>query len=115
MMAGLTNLFADIPDDLPEELILTLLSTPGVRIERIISLGHSSPEGFWYDQEATEWVLLLKGAARLRFEGEEPIELGPGAFVNIPAHRRHRVEWTDPSEPTIWLAIHYESPPASAQ
>jgi cupin 2 domain-containing protein len=107
MMTSLTNLFADIPTDLPEELIQPLLCTPGLRIERIVSLGHRSPEGFWYDQEAHEWVLVLKGAARLRFDGEEPIELRPGAVVNIPAHRRHRVEWTDPSEPTIWLAIHY--------
>ena len=106
-MDGLTNLFADIPDDLPDELIQPLLSTPGLRIERIVSMGHSSPEGFWYDQEASEWVLLLEGAARLKFDGEEPIELRPGMFVNIPAHRRHRVEWTDPHEPTIWLAIHY--------
>jgi cupin 2 domain-containing protein len=106
-MDGLTNLFADIPEDLPEELIQALLSTPGLRIERIVSLGHSSPQGFWYDQEEHEWVLLLKGAARLRFQGQEPIELRPGSFLNIPAHRRHRVEWTDPSEPTIWLAIHY--------
>jgi cupin 2 domain-containing protein len=107
MVADLTNLFADIPDDLPEELIQAILRTPGLRIERIVSLGHASPEGFWYDQEAHEWVLLVKGAARLRFEGQEPIELRPGAFVNIPAHGRHRVEWTDPSEPTIWVAIHY--------
>ncbi len=106
-MDGLTNLFADIPEDLPEELIQPLLNTPDLRIERIVSLGHTSPEGFWYDQEAHEWVLVLKGAAQLRFEGEEPIELRPGMFVNIPAHERHRVEWTDPQEPTIWLAIHY--------
>jgi cupin 2 domain-containing protein len=107
MMVGLTNLFADIPADLPEESIQALLGAPGLRIERIISQGHTSPEGFWYDQKAHEWVLLLKGAARLRFEGEAPIDLRPGTFVNIPAHRRHRVEWTDPSGPTIWLAIHY--------
>lgn len=106
-MINLENLFADIPDDLPEELIQSLLSTPGLRIERIISLGHASPEGFWYDQEDDEWVLLLKGAACLRFEGEEPIELQPGSFVNIPARRRHRVEWTDPGESTVWLAVHY--------
>jgi cupin 2 domain-containing protein len=106
-MDGPTNLFADIPADLPEELIQPLLSTPGLRIERIVSLGQRSPEGFWYDQGTPEWVVLVKGAARLRFEGEEPIELRPGAFVNIPAHRRHRVEWTDPLEPTIWLAVHY--------
>lgn len=106
-MADLTNLFADIPAELPEELVETLLGSPGLRIERIVSLGHASPEGFWYDQAASEWVLLLQGAARLRFEGEEPIELRPGAFVDIPARRRHRVEWIDPGQPTIWLAIHY--------
>ena len=106
-MVDLENLFADIPDELPEELIRSLLSRPGLRIERIVSLGHASPEGFWYDQKDGEWVLLLKGAARLRFEGEEPIELRPGSFVNIPARRRHRVEWTDPGEPTVWLAVHY--------
>lgn len=107
-MDGLTNLFADIPDDLPEERIQAILNATGLRIERIVSLGHRSPEGFWYDQDDHEWVLLVKGAARLRFEGEEPIELRQGAFLNIPAHRRHRVEWTTPDELTIWLAIHYD-------
>jgi cupin 2 domain-containing protein len=108
-MAGLTDLFADIPDDLPEELVETLCRASGVRIERIVSLGHASPEGFWYDQDANEWVLLLKGAARLTLEGDEPLDLRPGASLEIPAHRRHRVEWTDPTGPTIWLAVHYES------
>jgi cupin 2 domain-containing protein len=107
-MTGVTNLFAEIPEDLPEELIQPLLVTPSLRVERIVSLGHASPDGFWYDQESHEWVLLLMGAARLRFEGNESIDLRPGAFVNIPAHQRHRVEWTDPNGPTIWLAIHYE-------
>jgi cupin 2 domain-containing protein len=102
-----TNLFSDLPASLPEELIQPLLTTPGIRIERIVSHGHASPEGHWYDQDQHEWVMLLSGAARLRFEGEEPIELMPGAYVNIPAHQRHRVEWTDLNQPTIWLAIHY--------
>ena len=106
-MAALSNMFDIIPAGLPEELIQTLLSTPGIRIERIVSLGHASPEGFWYDQAEHEWVLLLNGAARLRFEDQEPIELGPGSFDKIPARRRHRVEWTDPGEPTVWLAVHY--------
>jgi cupin 2 domain-containing protein len=102
------NLFADLPDSLPDELFQTLLSTSVLRIERIVSHGHASPEGFWYDQDQNEWVLLVSGAARLRFEGEaEPLEMGPGSFVNIPAHRRHRVEWTDPGRPTVWLAIHH--------
>jgi cupin 2 domain-containing protein len=110
-MSELSSLLADIPDHLPEELVQTLLSTPSFRIERIVSLGHTSPEGFWYDQETHEWVLLLSGAARLLFEGNEPLDLLPGTIVNIPAHKRHRVEWTDPARPTIWLAIHYETSP----
>jgi cupin 2 domain-containing protein len=101
------NLFTDIPTELPEELIQILLSSATVRIERIISHGHSSPDRFWYDQETSEWVLLLTGAARLRMEGCEPVQMAPGSFINIPAHTRHRVEWTDPNLPTIWLAIHY--------
>jgi cupin 2 domain-containing protein len=106
------NLFDHIPNNLPEELVEVLLDAPTIRIERIVSGGHASPEGFWYDQEQDEWVLLLRGAARLRFEGdEEPVEMRPGDFVNIPAHRRHRVEWTTPDEPTVWLAAHYEEWP----
>jgi cupin 2 domain-containing protein len=100
------NLFSSIPADIPDELVDKLLETDSVRIERIVSRGHSSPDGFWYDQDESEFVVLLKGAARLRFEDGE-IELKPGDSVNIPAHRRHRVEWTTPAEPTIWLAVFY--------
>jgi cupin 2 domain-containing protein len=99
-----TNLFTDVPANLPEELLTTLLEAANVRIERIVSQGHVSPEGFWYDQDEHEWVIVLKGAAKLRFE-ESTLEMKPGDFVNIPAHRRHRVEWTTPDEPTIWLAV----------
>ena len=101
------NLFADLPEHLPAELIQTLLDTPAVRIERIVSHGQASPEGFWFDQDQHEWVIVLAGAARLRLEGEETVEMAAGQYVNIPAHRRHRVEWTDPTQPTVWLAIHY--------
>jgi cupin 2 domain-containing protein len=102
----LANLFADLPGRLPDELFTTLLEAGDLRIERIVSFGHASPPGFWFDQHQHEWVVLLKGAARLRFEDEE-LELRPGSFVNIPAHRRHRVDWTSPDESTIWLAVHY--------
>ena len=101
------NLLADLPGHLPDELFQTLLNTPSFRIERIVSYGHASPEGVWYDQDTHEWVLLVSGAARLRFEGEQPFEMTAGSFVNISAHKRHRVERTDPQQPTIWLAIHY--------
>ena len=104
------NLFSDIPQSLPDELLQTLLQTSRFRIERIVSQGHSSPPGFWYDQETHEWVMLVSGAARLLFEGEEPVEMKAGSFINIPAHQRHRVEWTDAGQPTIWLAIHYSIP-----
>lgn len=107
-MDSARNLLSNVPENLAEELAETLQAGAGLRIERIISLGHASPAGFWYDQDENEWVLLVSGAARLRFEGEEPMELKPGSYVHIPAHRRHRVEWTDPRQPSIWLAIHYQ-------
>ena len=105
-MTNLTNLFIDLPPNLPDELVTTLHDASNVRIERIVSRGHASPEGFWYDQDQHEWVVVLKGAARLRFE-DETIEMKPGDFIDIPAHKKHRVEWTTPDEPTIWLAVHH--------
>ena len=106
-----TNLFADLPDHLPDELITTLLETTDLRIERIVSNGHASHGDFWYDQEQHEWVMLLRGAAWLRIQDQEqPIEMRPGDYVTIPAHKKHRVEWTAPDEPTIWLAVHYGAP-----
>jgi cupin 2 domain-containing protein len=102
------NLFADLPAHLPEELFEVLARAPGVVLERIVSLGHATPAGQWYDQDTNEWIVLLRGAAGLRFEDEpEPRVLNPGDWLDIPAHRRHRVEWTAPDEPTIWLALHY--------
>ena len=107
-----SNLFTDLPERLPDELVTTLLEATNVRIERIVSHGHASAEDFWYDQEQNEWVLVLRGAARLHMKDEEkPIEMKAGDFVNIPAHTKHRVEWTAADEPTIWLAVHYRSQP----
>lgn len=103
---NLPNLFTDLPDNLPGELVTILLEAVNVRIERIVSHGHASPPDFWYDQNDDEWVIVLKGAARLRFD-DRTVELRPGDFVNIPAHQRHRVEWTTPDELTFWLAVYY--------
>lgn len=100
------NVFANLPAQLPDELTEVLVQSPRVRIERIVSQGHASPTGFWYDQAEHEFVLLLQGAARLRYEDSER-ELQPGDWVHLPAHCRHRVEWTAPHEQTIWLAIFY--------
>src|SRR5438067_6317794 len=105
-MTNPSNLFVGLPRHRPDELFTTLLDAANVRIERIVSHGHASPEGFWYDQDQHEWVVVLRGAARLRLE-DEIIEMMPGDFINIPAHTKHRVEWTTPDEPTIWLAVHY--------
>ncbi len=105
------NLFADIPGKLPEELFETVLAAADVRVERIVSRGHASPAGFWYDQAEHEWVVLLRGAARVMFAGaDEPLELLPGDYLDIPAHRRHRVVWTTPDGPTVWLAVFYSEP-----
>ena len=106
MRFNIGNLFCDLPAELADELAETLAESGRVRIERIVSHGQASPAGFWYDQDQHEWVIVLKGAARLRFE-DETIEMKPGDFVNIPAHKMHRVDWTTPDEPTIWLAVHY--------
>jgi cupin 2 domain-containing protein len=104
----MSNLFSNIPSNLPEELIETLIQSDGVRIERIVSHGHASPEGFWYDQDEHEWVMVLQGAARLQLE-DRTIDLGPGDYINLPAHTKHRVQWTTTDQPTIWLAIFYKS------
>ena len=102
------NLFAATASPLAEELCTTLCRAKGVRIERIVSEGHRSPDGFWYDQDEHEWVVVLEGRAAVEFEGEpQPVVLQPGSYLNIPAHKRHRVAWTSPAERTVWLAIHY--------
>ena len=107
-MVATGNLFADIPARLAQEQITTLMSAPDLRIERIVSRGQSSPPDFWYDQPQAEWVIVLTGAALVMFEGDSaPMRMEPGDHVHIPAHRRHRVEWTDPAQATVWLAVHH--------
>jgi len=102
------SLFKKIPSELPEELSDTILNTDHVRVERIVSKGHASPDSFWYDQDRNELVVLVQGSAGLRFENkEEVVILKTGDYMVIDAHVKHRVEWTDPSCETIWLAVHY--------
>ncbi|MBI9084913.1 MAG: cupin domain-containing protein [Desulfobacterales bacterium] len=102
------NLFSDIPAELAEEAIHVLVESHGVRIERIVSRGHITAPGSWYDQDRAEWVMVVKGQARIAFEDRpEPVALGPGEHLVIPARVRHRVVHTDPDQDTIWLAVHF--------
>jgi len=101
------NIFSAIPENLEAEVFEQLLAGDGVTIERIISKGHQSPETGWYDQDANEWVMVLKGKAVLLFEDGSRVTMAEGDFVNIQAHTRHKVEWTAPDVDTIWLAVHY--------
>lgn len=105
-----SNLLQSLPPAAGAEVFEDLLRGDGLRVERIVSTGQCTPPGQWYDQAWDEWVLLLAGGARLQLEGEAgPRELRPGDHLFLPAHRRHRVEWTDPERPTVWLAIHADS------
>lgn len=102
------NIFEKIPKNLPQELIDILLKENTVRIERIVSRGHNSPKDFWYDQNENEWVILLKGNAVMIFkEKDEIIKMKEGDYINIPAHKKHRVEQTSKNEDTIWVCIYY--------
>lgn len=104
------NLLRNIPVDLSQEVVETLTTSSSVRIERIVSRGHHSPPDFWYDQEQHEWVMLVQGAATLRFAADERVvQLQPGDCINIPAHVRHRVDATSAEGETIWLAVFYKT------
>jgi len=98
----MSSLFERIPAELPDELFETICASDHLKIERIVSKGHASPEGLWYDQERHEFVLVLQGIAHLKIEGKEDIvSLKAGDYLNIASHVKHRVEWTDPSCETI--------------
>lgn len=103
------NVFSSVPEHLPQEVVHTLLQAQDVSIERIVSHGHSSPSDFWYEQPQHEWVLVLQGAAKLQFE-DRTLEMKPGDYINIPAYEKHRVAWTTPDQPTLWLCIWYTTP-----
>ena len=105
-MSNKQNLLTGVPTSIPDEIFETIICTQSIKIERIISKGHKSKPDFWYDQEQSEWILILKGEARLQFE-DKSIHLTPGDYLNISAHQKHRIDWTTPEEETIWLAVFY--------
>lgn len=108
-MINKSNIFLDIDTNLDVELFEDIIQKESFKLQRIISQGHTTPKGEWYNQDEDEWVMLLCGEAILSFEGEEDIRLVGGDHINIPAHKRHRVSWTKPDVKTIWLALYSES------
>lgn len=110
MAANFGNFFA-LPAASAEEQFETLTARAGARVERIVSRGQASPPDFWYDQDENEWVMVLRGRARLTIAGEKTRELQPGDWVDLPAHCRHRVDWTDPETETVWLAVFWPAAP----
>lgn len=103
----MNNIFDAIPEILGTEVFEQLTGSEDVKIERIISKGHTSPDSGWHDQNKNEWVIILQGSAILSFENELSIKMQTGDFINIAAHKKHKVEWTEPDTETIWLAVHY--------
>ena len=102
------NIFNELPvQKLPDEIFESIIKNDNILIERIISTGQTTPDDYWYDQEKDEWVILLKGEAKILIEGSKEIELLPGDYLLIPAHQRHRVTYTHKDIPTVWLAIHF--------
>lgn len=101
------NLFSDIPEEIANEIFEDIVNTSSVRIERIISKGHSSPETGWYDQDEHEWVLVLSGEGVLGFEDGTQVTLKTGDYINIQAHQKHKVVRTASDEATVWLAVFY--------
>jgi len=103
-----TNIFKAIPKDLKKEFFKQLLCKNNLKIQKIVSKGHSSPKSGWYNQNDNEWVIVLKGKAVLSFKNAKDVTLKKGDFINIPTNVKHKVSWTKPNKKTIWLAIHYK-------
>ncbi|CAH0536364.1 cupin domain-containing protein [Vibrio marisflavi] len=101
------NLLTDLPSNLKEEVFEELIRSKNIRIERIVSKGHCSPDDYWYDQDENEWVVVLSGSGVIEYEDKSKLTLNVGDYVNIPAHTKHRVHWTQPENETIWLAVFY--------
>jgi cupin 2 domain-containing protein len=101
------NIFSEIPDNPDKEIFERLAGSGQVTIERIFSRGHASPATGWYDEDTSEWVIVLRGEALLTFADQTSVHLREGDYLNLPAHRKHRVDWTAQDQETVWLAVHY--------
>lgn len=102
------NLLENLPADLSNEVIEQLIEHDQVKIERIVSRGHTSPASGWYQQAQSEWVMVISGQAELTFDDGSKANMNAGDYVLIEANRKHKVSWTDPEQNTVWLAVHYD-------
>jgi cupin 2 domain-containing protein len=102
------NLFSSLPADLEREVYEELVRSGNVRIERILSKGHTAPDEGWFDQSENEWVVVLEGSGTILFENGNEVTLRKGDHITIPSHARHKVTWSDPNEVTVWLAVFYK-------
>ncbi len=110
MNRSMSNIFSLISNNPDQEAFETLLQNDSFRLEQIQSDGHATPKGEWLDQSEDEWVVLLRGSAGLVLKDDpQAVVLNPGDYLFIPAHKKHRVEWTSATEKTFWLALHYKS------
>lgn len=103
----MANIFENIPAELPNEIFSDIIKTEKLRVERIISKGHTSPDTGWYDQAENEWVIVLSGYGVIEFNNGNKVMLKQGDYLHINAHNKHRVIETSTDEPTVWLAIFY--------
>ena len=103
----ISNIFNNIPQNLNEELFEDIICKDEIKIQRIVSQGHTTAENEWYNQENHEWVIVLQGGATISFEDEDDVHLKSGDYLHINAHKKHRVTWTSKSEQTVWIAVHY--------
>ena len=104
MGRNVRNFFSNLPTGTNREDFLTLFENSSAKIERIVSHSHSSPPGFWYDQDWDEWLIIMRGSATLEFEGKKLVELKEGDYLTIAKHVKHRVARTGAQ--TVWLAVH---------
>ena len=106
-LSTVRNLFDVTKENFSNEIFERMIENENFVLEKIISEGHSSPRDFWYDQNKNEFVILISGSAKLQYDDGQITNLNPGDYLIIPAHKKHRVEWTDPNQKTFWIALHY--------
>lgn len=103
----MANIFSNIPSELPNEIFEDIILTEKLRVERIVSMGQTSPDTGWYDQRENEWIIVLSGYGVIEYVNGNKVTLKQGDYLHIKAHDKHRVIETSADDITVWLAIFY--------